>query len=115
MGQIKAGRLRPIAVTTPKRTAEMPDVPTLAEAGVQGAEMSTWYGLFTTGGTPRPIVDRLHVELEKALALPEVRGRLTGLGGEPGALSIQQFTDMNRADYERSGKLIREAGIKIDG
>jgi tripartite-type tricarboxylate transporter receptor subunit TctC len=115
MGQIKAGRLRPIAVTTPKRTAEMPDVPTLAEAGVQGAEMSTWYGLFTTGGTPRPIVDRLHVELEKALALPEVRGRLTGLGGEPGSLSIQQFTDMNRADYERSGKLIREAGIKIDG
>jgi tripartite-type tricarboxylate transporter receptor subunit TctC len=114
MGQIKAGRLRPIAVTTPKRTAEMPDVPTLAEAGVQGAEMSTWYGLFTTGGTPRPIVDRLHVELEKALALPEVRGRLTGLGGEPGSLSIQQFTDMNRADYERSGKLIREAGIKID-
>jgi len=114
MGQIKAGRLRPIAVTTPKRTAELPEVPTLAEAGVQGAEMSTWYGLFTTGGTPRPIVDRLHVELEKALALPEVRGRLTGLGGEPGSLSIQQFTDMNRADYERSGKLIREAGIKID-
>jgi len=114
MGQIKAGRLRPIAVTTAHRTQELPDVPTLAEAGVQGAEMSTWYGLFTTGGTPRPIVDRLHVELEKALALPEVRGRLTGLGGEPGSLSIQQFTDMNRADYERSGKLIREAGIKID-
>ena len=114
MGQIKAGRLRPIAVTTAHRTQELPDVPTLAEAGVQGAEMSTWYGLFTTGGTPRPIVDRLHVELEKALALPEVRGRLTGLGGEPGSLSIQQFTDMNRADYERSGNLIREAGIKID-
>jgi len=114
MGQIKAGRLRPIAVTTAHRTQELPDVPTLAEAGVQGAEMSTWYGLFTTGGTPRPIVDRLHVELERALALPEVRGRLTGLGGEPGSLSIQQFTDMNRADYERSGKLIREAGIKID-
>ena len=115
MGQIKAGRLRPIAVTTAHRTQELPDVPTLAEAGVQGAEMSTWYGLFTTGGTPRPIVDRLHVELEKALALPEVRGRLTGLGGEPGALNVQQFTDMNRADYERSGKLIRESGIKIDG
>src|SRR5258708_23185737 len=79
MGQIKAGRLRPIAVTTAHRTQELPDVPTLAEAGVQGAEMSTWYGLFTTGGTPRPIVHRLHLELEKALALPEVRGPPTGL------------------------------------
>jgi tripartite-type tricarboxylate transporter receptor subunit TctC len=61
------------------------------------------------------VVDRLHAELSKALALPDVRSRFTSLGGEPGALSIQQFTDMNRADYERSGKLIREAGIKIDG
>ena len=115
MGQIKAGRLRPIAVTTPQRSPELPDVPTLAEAGVQGAEMSTWYGLFTTGGTPRPIIDRLHAELQRALALPEVRARLTGLGGEPGALSVREFTEMNRADYERSGRLIREAGIKIDG
>ncbi len=115
MGQIKGGRLRPIAVTTPQRSPELPDVPTLAEAGVQGAEMSTWYGLFTTGGTSRPVVDRLHRELQRVLALPDVRGRLTGLGGEPGALSVQQFTEMNRADYERSGRLIREAGIKIDG
>jgi tripartite-type tricarboxylate transporter receptor subunit TctC len=115
MGQIKAGRLRPLAVTTPKRSAELPEVPTLAEAGVQGAEMSTWYGLFTSGGTPRPIVERLHAELLKTLALPDVRGRLTGLAGEPGALSVREFTEMNRADYERSGRLIREAGIKIDG
>jgi tripartite-type tricarboxylate transporter receptor subunit TctC len=114
MGQIKAGRLRPIAVTTPQRSAELPEVPTLAEAGVQGAEMSTWYGLFTTGGTPRPIIDRLHAELQKALALPDVRRRLTGLAGEPGTLSVREFTEMNRADYERSGRLIREAGIRIE-
>ena len=56
MGQIRAGRLRPLAVTTPRRSAELPDVPTLAEAGVQGAEMSTWYGLFTTGGTSAKLV-----------------------------------------------------------
>jgi tripartite-type tricarboxylate transporter receptor subunit TctC len=115
MGQIRGGRLRPIAVTTLQRSPELPDVPTLAEAGVQGAEMSTWYGLFTTGGTPRTVVERLHAELSRALALPDVRARLTGLGGEPGALSVQQFSEMNRADYERSGRLIREAGIKIDG
>ena len=114
MGQIKGGRLRPLAVTTPKRSAELPNVPTLAEAGVQGAEMSTWYGLFTTGGTPRPIVERLHAELQNALRLPDVQGRLTGLGGEPGALSIQQFAEMNRAEFERFGRLIREAGIKSD-
>ena len=115
MGQIKAGRLRPLAVTTPQRSSELPDVPTLAEAGVQGAEISTWYGLFTTGGAPRPVVERLHAELARALALPDVRARLAALGGEPGALSVQQFSEMNRADYERSGRLIREAGIKIDG
>ena len=114
MGQIKAGRLRPLAVTTQKRSPELPDVPTLTEAGVQGAEMSTWYGLFTTGGTSAAIVERLHNELQKALALPDVRGRLTALAGEPGALNVREFTEMNRADYERSGRLIREAGIKID-
>ena len=104
----------PDIFTTAKRSAELPEVPTLAEAGVRGAEMSTWYGLFTTGGTPPAIVERLHNELQKTLALPDIRGRLTALAGEPGALSVREFTEMNRADYERSGRLIKEAGIKID-
>ena len=115
MGQIKAGRLRPLAVTTSKRAAELPNVPTLAESGIQGVEMSTWYGLFVTGGTPRPIVERLNAELQKALKLPDVQARLAALGGEPGALSVQQFTEMNTAEYERFGRLIREAAIRIDG
>src|SRR6266480_4714743 len=115
MGQIKAGRLRALAVTTPQRAAELPNVPTLVESGVQGVEMSTWYGLFATGGTPRPIVERLNAELQKALKLPDVQARLAGLGGEPGALSVQQFTEMNSAEYERFGRLIREAAIRIDG
>jgi len=115
MGQIKAGRLRPLAVTTPHRAVGLPDVPTLAESGVQGAEMSTWYGLFTSGGTPPAIIGRLHEELRKALALADVRGRLTGLAGEPGTLSVKEFSEMNRADYERAGRLIREAGIKGEG
>jgi tripartite-type tricarboxylate transporter receptor subunit TctC len=114
MGQIKGGKLRALAVTTPRRSAELPNVPTLAEAGVPGAEITTWYGLFTTGGTPRPIVERLHAELAKALALADVRARLTGLGGEPGALNVAQFAEMNRAEFERYGRLIREANIKID-
>ena len=114
MGQIKAGKLRALAVTTPRRAAELPQVPTLAEAGVPGVEITTWYGLFTTGGTARPIVERLHSALMKAIALADVRSRLTGLGGEPGALSVREFGEMNRADYERYGRLIREAGIKLD-
>jgi len=114
MPQIKAGKLRPLAVTTPKRSPELPDVPTLAEAGFPGFEMTTWYGLLVTGGTPRPIVDRLAAELTRILLMPDVQARLRGLGGEPGALTPEQFAEMNRAEYERMGKLIRDANIKAE-
>src|SRR5258708_9144928 len=112
MGQIKAGRLRPLAVTSPKRSPELPNVPTLAETGVSGADMTTWYAMFVTGGTPRPIVDKLYSQLQRAIRLPDVDARLRGLGGEPGALTTDQFADMNRAEFERFGALIRKAGIK---
>ena len=114
MPQIKAGKLRPLAVTTAQRSAELPNVPTLAEAGYPGFEMSTWYGLFVTGGTPKPIVDRLGAELERILKLPEVQTRLRGLGGEPGAITVEQFSEMNRAEYERMGKLIRDNNIRAE-
>jgi tripartite-type tricarboxylate transporter receptor subunit TctC len=114
MPQIKAGKLRPLAVTTAKRTPELPDVPTLAEAGFPGFEMTTWYGLLVTGGTPKPIVDRLASELDRILKMPDVQARLRGLGGEPGALTPEQFAEMNRAEYERMGKLIRDANIKAE-
>ncbi len=112
MGQIKAGRLRPLAVTSTKRSPELPKVPTLSEAGVAGADMTTWYAMFVTGGTPRPIVDKLYSQLQRAIRLPDVDARLRGLGGEPGALTTDQFADMNRAEFERFGALIRKAGIK---
>ncbi len=114
MGQIKAGKFRPLAVTSPQRSAELPNVPTIAEAGYPAAEMTTWYGLFVTGGTPRPIVLQLHAELERVLKLPDVQARLKGLGGEPGNLSLEAFAELNRSDYERFGKLIRSANIKVD-
>jgi tripartite-type tricarboxylate transporter receptor subunit TctC len=114
MPQIRAGKLRPLAVTTARRSAELPDVPTLAEAGFPGFEMSTWYGLFVTGGTPKPVVDRLSAELERVLTLPDVQAKLRGLGGEPGAITTAEFAEMNRADYERMGKLIRDANIKAE-
>jgi len=114
MPQIKAGKLRPLAVTTASRSPELPNVPTLAEAGYPGFEMSTWYGLLTTGGTPKPIVDRLAAELRRILEMPDVQARLRALGGEPGTLSLDEFAKMNRAEFERMGKLIRDADIKAE-
>ena len=114
IGHIKGGKLRPLAVTTAQRSAELPNVPTLAEAGVPGFEMSTWYGLYVTAGTPRDIVARLQAETAKILKLPDVQAKLKGLGGEPGNVSPEQFAAINKAEYERFGKLIKDANIKID-
>jgi len=114
MPQIKAGKLRPLAVTTPKRSAELPNVPTLAEAGFPGFEMSTWYAMLATGGTPKSIVDRLAAELDRVLKMPDVQARLRALGGEPGGITQEQFAELNRTEFERMGKLIRDNNIKAE-
>lgn len=114
MGFIKGGKVRALAVMTPRRTPELPDVPTLAEAGLPGVEMSTWYGLLTTAGVPKEIIARLAAEMARILAMPDVRKRIEGLGGEPGALTPEQFGAMNKADFERFGRLVRQAGIKSE-
>jgi tripartite-type tricarboxylate transporter receptor subunit TctC len=114
MGQIKAGKFRALAVTSPQRSPELPNVPTIAEAGYPAAEMTTWYGLFVTGGTPKPVVDALAAELNRVLKLPDVQARLRGLGGEPGNISQEAFARMNQQDYDRFGKLIKSANIKVD-
>ena len=114
MAQIKAGKFRPLAVTTPARSPQLPEVPTLAEAGVRGAEMSTWYALYVTAGTPPDVVSRLQAELARVIRLPDVDARLKGLGGEPSTMTPAQFAELNRQEFERFGKLIREAKIKLD-
>lgn len=111
MPQIRAGKMRPLAVMSPRRSAQLPDVPTLAEAGVPNLEMSTWYGLFVTGGTPAPVVALLHNELRRVLTLPEVSQKLAGLGGEQRDMTIDAFAAFNRAEFQRFGKLIAEAKI----
>ena len=111
MPQIRAGKMRPLAVMSPRRSAQLPEVPTLAEAGVQSLEMSTWYGLFVTGGTPAPVVALLHNELRRVLTLPEVSQKLAGLGGEQRDMTIEAFAAFNRAEFQRFGKLIAEAKI----
>jgi tripartite-type tricarboxylate transporter receptor subunit TctC len=114
IGQIKGGKLRPLAVMTAKRSPELPDVPTLAELGFAGLEMSTWYGVFAPAATPKDVVAKLHDEIMKALKTPDVQKRIAGLAGEPGTMTIEQFAALQRSDYERFGKLIKDAGIKLD-
>ena len=112
MSFIKGGKVRALAVMTPKRSPELPEVPTLAEAGYPGVEMSTWYGFFGPANLPREIATRLHDEAAKILAMPDVRKRLESLAGEPGAMSAAEFAAMTKTDYERSGQLVRDAKIK---
>ncbi len=114
MGQIRSGKLRALAVSSPTRSAELPDVPTLAELGIQGADVSTWYGLYVTGGTPRPALERLTAELTRALHMPDVQARIKALGGELGTLTGAQFADMNKSEFEHYGRLVRDANIKAE-
>ena len=114
MPHVKSGKFRALAVTSPHRSGELPNVPTISELGYPAAEMTTWYGMFVTGGTPKPIVDKLSAELARILKLPDVQARLKGLGGEPGNISVEQFAELNRAEYERFGKLIKTANIKAE-
>ena len=114
MGQIKAGKFKPLALTTATRSSELPQVPTLAEAGVRGFEMSTWYGMFVTTGTPPDVIARLQSELAKIVKMPDIQTKLKGLGGEPSTLTPEQFAQMNRQEFERFGDLIKKANIKLE-
>jgi tripartite-type tricarboxylate transporter receptor subunit TctC len=114
MAFIKGGKVKALAVMSPKRTPELPDVPTLTEAGLPGVEMTTWYGLFVTAGTPKEVVNRLYAETMKVLQMPDVQKRLVGLGGEPGTATQEQFTALVKADYDRFGRLIKDANVKLE-
>ena len=115
MGQIKAGKFRPLAVMAEKRMAEIPDVPTMSELGVKGIDVATWYGLYVTGGTPKPVVDALTAELVKVLKMPDVQSRIKGMGGDVGTLTADGFAEMNRHEFERVRKLVKDANIKAEG
>lgn len=114
MGQIKAGKFKALAVTSERRSSELPDVPTLAEAGLAGFDMTTWYALYVTAGSPPGVVARLQAALARTLEMPDVQAKLRSLGGEPGTMSVEAFTRFNAQEYERFGRLIREANIKPD-
>lgn len=111
---VKAGKLKVLAVLSARRSAVYPDVPTIAESGFPGFEASVWYGLIAPAGTPKSIVERLHAEAQKALASPEVRERMAGVGGEVIPASIEQFGALIRSERVRYERVVREAKIKPD-
>lgn len=108
----KAGRLRILASAAAKRTALLPDVPTFAESGVTGVEVTNWYSVMSVGGTPRPVLKRLHDELMRAIAAPDMRERLAAGALEPAPNTPEQFRKMIAAELQRWARVIKEAGIK---
>ncbi len=111
---VKAGKLKVLAVLAPARTPIFPDVPSIAESGFPGFEASVWYGLVGPAGLPAPVVARLHAEVQKALAAPELRDRLAGAGGEVLPGPQDAFGKLLASEKARYEKLIRDAQIKPD-
>jgi tripartite-type tricarboxylate transporter receptor subunit TctC len=114
MPHVKAGKLRPLAVTTAKRSAALPDLPTVAEAGVPGYDISTWYGLWAPRGTPREVVEKLATETAKVLRLPDVRERYAALGAEPVGNTPDEFAAYCRSELAKWARVVKESGARAD-
>jgi tripartite-type tricarboxylate transporter receptor subunit TctC len=108
---IKSGRLRALGVTTDRRFAAFPDIPTIAEAGVPGYSMSNWYGMLVTGGSPRPAIDKLHAEVVRILNLKELKERLSGEGAEVVASTPEQFTAFLKNEMAKNAKIVKASGM----
>jgi tripartite-type tricarboxylate transporter receptor subunit TctC len=111
---IKGGRIKALAVAAPKRAPGFPDVPTTAEAGVPGYEVSTWYAIWAIKGTPNEIVDRMGSEVQKALASPEVKAAWQNNGSDIPQVSQVQFAAMLNTEIARWGQVVKDAGVKLD-
>ncbi|VTY36443.1 Tripartite tricarboxylate transporter family receptor [Xylophilus ampelinus] len=112
--QVKAGKLRLLAVGSPKRSPLFPDVPTLDEAGLKGFDADTVFGFYAPAGTPQPVIATLNSEINKVLAMPAVRERIAQLGGEAAPGTPAAFHDKAMADSQRFGAIIKERGIRAD-
>jgi tripartite-type tricarboxylate transporter receptor subunit TctC len=113
-GHIKAGKLKALAVSSASRSPALPDVPTLAEVGVTGAESGSWVALLAPAGTPQALVDKIAADVKEVIANPEVRAQLVQQGGTPQATTPAQLQALIDADKARYGKVIREKGVKVE-
>jgi tripartite-type tricarboxylate transporter receptor subunit TctC len=114
VGHTRSGKLRGLGVTSSKRAVSMPEVPTIAEAGVPGYELSSWYGILAAGGTPRPIVDQLNAAIVKIVAMPDVQKAMIDGGSEPQSSTPDEFMARIRADVAKFSKVVKDAGIKVE-
>ena len=111
---VKAGKLRAIAIGSPQRSPQLPDVPTLAEFGLAGFDADAIFGVYAPAGTPRDIVARLNTEINRALATVALKERIMAVGNIPAAMSPDEFGERAREDSKRFGAIIRERGITAD-
>jgi tripartite-type tricarboxylate transporter receptor subunit TctC len=114
ISHVRAGKLRPIAVTTPNRSPALPDVPTIAESGVPGYSATSWFGLLAPAGTPAPVMAKLHGSILKALADPEVKKKLAEQGAEPHGEKPEQFAEFIRSETAKWGRTVKVSGATAD-
>ena len=114
IGQIREGQLLALAVGSPQRAGALPDVPTTAEAGVPGSEFNFWIGMMAPAKTPRPVIERLHAEVLKALATPEVKERFAKLGADTWTLKPEQFDAYIKDEIRSNAALVKAAGLKVE-
>ncbi len=112
--QIKAGKLKAFAVTTPKRSALAPDLPTMAEAGVKDFDVFTWWGVFAPAGTSPEVVKRLSVEIGKALSAPDLREKWLASGAEPAASTPEEFRTFIGKELPKYARIVKESGARVD-
>ena len=114
IGQIKAGKLRALAVTSPQRNPQLSQVPTMAEAGLREVEISAWYGIYMPASTPKAVQQKVHDEVNKVIAMPETKSRLEAVGAELRPMPQADFGSFHLAEYKRFGDIIRKNNIKLD-
>ncbi|WP_309677987.1 tripartite tricarboxylate transporter substrate binding protein [Polaromonas sp.] len=114
IGQVKNGRIKALAVASAKRNPQLPNVPTMAEAGLKGVEMSAWYGIYMPAATPKAVQERVYAEVTKVLAMPETQTRLGAIGADLTPMTQAQFAQFHSAENKRYGDLITKKNIKLD-
>ncbi|HLQ02583.1 MAG TPA: tripartite tricarboxylate transporter substrate binding protein [Burkholderiales bacterium] len=114
VAQVKAGKVKALGVTSAKRAASMPELPTIAESGVPGYEMVLWIGVFAPAGTPREVVSKLNTEIVRIVGLPDIREKLDGMGVDPLGNTSEQTAEWIRREIAKYGPVVRAANIRAD-